>query len=327
MLSLKKTAVAVFALGSSTLFAGTMGPVCTPGNVTLPCERQAWDFGVQALYLQASDTAAWDYNGLREVDSGSPANAFTDFRYIDIDQKWNWGFQLEGSYHFSTGNDLTVNWYHIQNNNDDFGAPGSIGNTQFTSLFPFSFPISTGPQVFSYKPKWDAVNVEFGQHVDFSEHKKIRFHAGLQFARLDNSFAGTTSIVRIRAPQHLTYLGTGNSKFNGVGPRIGADMAYHFGNGFSIFGKGASALLVGTSKYNEKQVIIGTFNTPTPPTMQTLTVSGSKRAIVPEFEGKLGAEYAMNMASGELMLSAGYMVVGYIHSNDLFLMRSLKFVV
>ncbi len=212
MLNLKKTAVAVLALGSSAVFAGTMGPVCTPGNVTVPCERNAWEVGGYALYAQPTTAAT----GLL-VDNGLIRN--------DADN-WNWGFILEAGYHYGTGNDVNVNW------------------TRLDRSTTAAFPVITGFE--RVKSNWDQVNVEFGQVVDFSATNSVRFHGGVQYSRLDMAHASLATDVAttVFAAGHQT-------QYNGFGPRAGVDMNYGFGNGFGIYAKGAGSLLVGTSSAND----------------------------------------------------------------------------
>lgn len=275
MLNLKKTAVAVLALGGSAVFAGTMGPVCTPGNVTVPCASTAWDVGGQALYLQTMNNESLD---VASVEPGS--------YNLDQDAQWHWGFQLEGSYHFNTGNDVTLSWYHVDTNwkNVDLDVTGVD-------------PLFHGD--LNYKNRWDAVNGELGQFVDFSANKKMRFHGGFQFASIKRNAQGFVHPAQ-------TYTGfSGETEYNGFGPRTGLDMNYVFGNGFGVYAKAATALLVGTSK--------NSLNTYNDAGTQVLGLSNSRTAIVPELEAKLGAAYSYAMAQGDLTLDAGYMWFNYFH--------------
>lgn len=283
MLNLKKTAVAVLALGSSAVFAGTMGPVCAPGNVTVPCEATAWDFGVQALYLQSTMNSDV---GRDESFTSSSSNG-TEVRHHDNDD-WGWGFQLEGSYHFGTGNDATLNWYHFDDSGE--GHHHHDGDT-----------VSTGDRFDdnAFRPHWDAVNLEFGQHVDFSQTTKIRFHAGAQYARMKTS----GWIGYVNNSNHAV-VWEQNSSFNGFGPRVGSDLSYEVGNGFGFYGKAAATVLAGTNKY-------GVHNS-------TLAINGgrSKTTVVPALEAKLGAKYTYAMSSGDLTLDVGYMWVDYINARS-----------
>lgn len=271
MLKLKTTAVAVLALGSSAVFAGTMGPVCAPGNVTIPCERTAWDFGAQALYLEPTYSGDLGYvNAIATTGVGT--------RFETVDPKWGWGFKLEGSYHFNTGNDLNLNWYHY---NKSTTRAWTVGGTELGN--------------YVVEPKWDAVNLELGQHVDFSDMKNIRIHGGVQYVRIN------TRVLH----NHTIGEQNDNMTFNGFGPRFGGDMTYDIGNGFSVYGNGAGALLVGTAK----QAITGNAASPT-----ANNFSFSRTNMVPELEGKLGAKYNFSMAQGDLGLDVGYMWVNYFNA-------------
>lgn len=315
MLNLNKTAFAVLALSSSAVFAGTMGPVCTPGNVTVPCERTAWDFGAQALYLQTTLGAAHAYDFYTTDISGNR-------HYRNADQDWNWGFKLEGSYHFHTGNDINVNWYHYDASNDrrhrDYNLVG-IGATDITD--PLLLLSARNHLRTHTQPKWDAVNVELGQHVDFSEWSVMRFHGGFQFARVQNNhrarlhpflplFGAVDPAFTANGLLTPVNLSRADRRFNGFGPRIGTDFSYNLGNGFGIYANGATAILVGKSKFNSG---IGTnpilANVLTP--FVGFPGRASRTIVVPEIEAKLGAQYTYAMAQGDLTLDAGYMWVNY----------------
>ncbi|MGL5742618.1 MAG: Lpg1974 family pore-forming outer membrane protein [Legionella sp.] len=300
MLNLKKTAVAVLALGSSAVFAGTMGPVCTPGNVTVPCPSSAWDVGGQALVLQVMT----DNNLSLNVSTGTDGTTrFVDVS-TDLKAQWDWGFQIEGSYHFNTGNDITLTWYHLDTgwNNHEF-VRDDLGLLADEDV-RFGY---------GHKNRWDAVNGELGQFVDFSANKKIRFHGGFQFASIKRSIHAFAALENIDNDNDFLGRLEGNTQYNGFGPRTGIDMNYVFGNGFGIYAKAATALLVGSAKhgfdFDGRRVIDGVVVSGL-----DVNVGGTRTAIVPELEAKLGANYTYAMAQGDLTLDAGYMWFNYFNA-------------
>ncbi|QDP72115.1 hypothetical protein FOG18_05810 [Legionella israelensis] len=302
MFSLKTTALVALAIGSSATIAGTVGSVCTSGDVTVPCELSGWDVGVYALYLEPSyngNPRFFNYRGSNIGDRNINSIGGPQRVHNKLNTNFDWGFKLEGSYHFNTGNDINVNWYHWN-------------DTSSENLHYFSE--TDGSEVFftplQRKHKWDTVNLEFGQHVDFGGFKNIRFHGGFQYARLEHN-QNAPHVINIpaafvindngdieRAPAK-TLVGTNriDLTFRGVGPRVGADMSYDWRNGFAIYANGAAALLVGDAKVNDYSDVEPN--------------RASHTAIVPELEVKVGLKYTYAMAQGNLALDGGYMVANY----------------
>ena len=305
MLNLKKTAVAVLAFGSSVAFAGSMGPVCSSVNVTVPCEATAWDFGAKALYLKPSVNDR----------VGSPKMAFPigTNAAADIAPNYNWGFQIEGSYHFNTGNDVNINWYHLSKSTSRTYGLQPEAAFNYGVLAPtYTSTVEGGESTID--PKWDAVNFEFGQHVDFGDHKAIRFHGGAQYARLANSITkssgaliGYPGVTLSSSTTSYTHASTYNPTYNGFGPRLGMDMAYDWDNGLGIYANGATAILAGTRSFNA---------TYSDSLHNSVGTSGSQTVIVPAIDAKLGATYTYAMAQGALTLDAGWMWVNYFNVHQ-----------
>lgn len=286
---LKKTTLAVIGLAASGFAtAGTMGPVCTPGNVTVPCEARQWDLGAQALYLESIYGANKAYE-----------NSIFDDRLHDVLDDWDWGYRIEGSYHFNTGNDISMDWTHFSN--FTFGPTGLLGvaTNGVTPVFT-TFDLI-------HRVKFDQVNLTGGQHVDVGLVKKMHFYGGLQYVNLQ---VNTTNAYPVGIPalgiaaEHLS----DNSDVKALGPTIGIDYSYDlFMSGLSITANGSGSVLYGTSRYFNKYV--------GDPLEVTLTsIYGTKKAIIPSLEAKLGLNYAYALPQGVLNIEGGYQVINYFNA-------------
>ncbi|WP_133130645.1 Lpg1974 family pore-forming outer membrane protein [Legionella yabuuchiae] len=298
MFSFKKTLLTTLILSNCVSYAGTMGPVCQPGDVTVPCERTAWDIGIQALYLRTtySDNLSW--SGSNTTNIGNVETS----RSVENAPDWTWGFKLEGSYHFNTGNDINLNWYHL----DKKTATHTLSD--LTQREEDEVIINERDvQTVSFSPRWDAVNLEFGQHVDLGVFKNVRLHGGVQYGHIKTEL--TTFERNSNGERTTTQL---EQTYDGFGPRIGSDLFYNLNSHFAVYAKGATALLIGKADFSSSSANIQPAPEPDlDPTESFTFSSGSKTALVPELEAKLGLQYNVALTQGELTLDLGYMWVNY----------------
>jgi len=297
----RKTMVTILALSSSAVMAGTIGPVCKTDEITLPCEKTNWEFGAKALYFQA-------FSG-NIAGSRTFSTSLVDSVSVGEGTRWGWGYAIEGAYHFNTGNDVNLNWYHLNYSSSinrlnsgafrigDIGLVGNIGLTDANGTITFDNISSTT------NPIWDAVNLEFGQLSNYGKNRTFRLHGGLTFAHINAE--STLNIIGTVVPSGGTprsYLNAASASlsYNGLGPRVGGDLAYAWGNGLRIYLDGAAGLLAGASKFSNFQKDNG------------LTNNGTNTYVVPELEGKIGGTYSFFFARGDMNLNAGWMWINYI---------------
>jgi len=285
---LKKTTLAVIGLAASGFAsAGSMGPVCAPGNVTVPCDAQRWNLGVQALYLNTAHDAARAYRVI-------PVQNFTE-----RNDNWDWGYKIEGAYFYGTGNDITMNWTHFSSN--ELNQSGFVGAT----------PIPPNPKVYSIidRTRFDQVNLVMGQHTDFSMQQKMRFYGGLQYAHIQNYatnyYPGPYALPTVASVER-----NDNTNYKGTGPVVGVDYSYFITEGLSLTANGAGSILYGNGRYNIAFVAL-----PANGVIPGTGIYATKKSIVPSLEGKLGLNYSYGMAQGGVLnIEGGYQAMNYFNA-------------
>ena len=308
MVNLKKAALAVVALGvagvaSAAMYAPPPAAGCTGSSVSVPCDKRGWSFAGDALYVQTNNVG-------QVTHTVSTTGSTVTNSYQNLDPNWTWGFEFAAAYYFGTGNDLNLNWTHfVKQSSQTTEGAGILGAYTSNELDGGTDGVANRANTITtdIDNTFDAVNLEFGQMVNFGDHVGTRFHAGLQYAQIKSTLdqsAGLTENNTIYNDNNMA------SKFDGVGPRLGMDSSYSFGNGLSLFGNVAGSLLVGDLKLTQTQTSTSGNGTGDV-VSQINTTTSANNSIVPEAEAKLGVRYTKPLAQGDLSAEVGYQVANY----------------
>ncbi len=294
---MKKIALfTLITLNINTVQAGTMGevkPLCNPDNVTVSCPCNAWEIGINALYLQPNTNS----------DLLNPILALSDGRFRTIKSSWDWGFLLEGGYHFNTGNDLNINWLHFNGNHS--------GSVTLFDTNPDTPAISQTTNL-RFDTHLDVVNLELAQMSHFGKSTNLRFYGGGQYVNAKIKRAEYAFEVTDFEPTNTLFQkSVTHTKFQGAGPRIGVDMSHDLKYGFAVFAQSATSILLGERKAKLSGANISG------PNVNPFSARAKGTHIIPELEGKLGVSYQWYARSGQFSLMAGWM---WQHYFDMFLL-------
>ncbi len=316
MNNIKRLSIALIALGlSAPAFAD-----CT-FDVTVPNQQGGFTFGADGLYLRpSSSSTGFDVVDTTSVVTPSPNLTVinTDSNIRRLDPKYHWGFDIVAGYRFPcTGNDIMATWTHLNDTRD----------SETTVTAPFSVPgfnLTSYASDSSTQFRYDAVDLNFGQKVNFGSDFLFRMFAGARIAELKqdlnttiNSSGITTGVITPTSVTNTTTIDQ-SSKFQGVGPEIGIEGRYCIGAGFGADASLLTSILIG--KLDNDLDIQDTQTTVFPGATPSTIVANTHRTNdftthgVPTVDINVGLDYTYNFnncSRSSLVIQAGYKVVHY----------------
>jgi hypothetical protein len=348
-------ALATAGLTASLGAFAAMPTDAAPFQLVVPNLKSGIDITLEGLYLQPTNSDL-DYATVANTTaSGLVVTNNTNVQTVDPD--YNFGFRVGLGYTFEdSGNDVQLAWTHFNHTDSDSVTPdyGSVLSTRYGVGAPLFYAHNLsqngGTEVndvhasSDVKTKLDSVDLDVGQYVDVGTRLRLRMFAGLRFAEVTSDMANTysandvDSTVGTKPPETTTTIDTVlvenyNSKFTGIGPRVGVDSVYHIGNCFGIVAHAAVALLVGevesdsNGSFNSVRTTTGgapevTVNLTDLEGDGSVTVIGTldsndSSRVVPVLDAKLGLNYSHAFENESILtIEGGYQATQYIDAVD-----------
>ncbi len=280
-----------------------------PDSNTAGNNASGFGISLTGLYLQPG-ASNLDY--AVNTHPAPPASAPT-WNQEWIEPKYNGAFDLNLNYTMQDQVDqISLDWLHLSNS--ESASINTDGVTE-SAAPPWAFGpgAQVGGQYATGTAKFDVDNgnLLFSHLINLSNHFQIKPFAGLSTAQLKEDLTSTYTGIAPDADDHpYTITSYEDSKFLGVGPRLGLDGTYLISQNFGLTAEMGGSLLTGSMKSTTNFDAYGSGNLTT---AHTALADDSRVQVVPEVDSKLGLSYQMAFKSGaDFSVQAGYMISAYI---------------
>jgi len=237
-----------------------------------------------------------------------------------VNPHYTGAFDLGLQYNFMNGYDqIKFDWLYFDSKNQ--ASASSLPNTSVGPPYYYGpaqqFILNTGANS-TVKFNINDGHFVFGHLINLTDHIQLEPFIGLDVAYLKeditNNYFGTDPVYGPYT--HAVY---GNSKFIGLGPRLGLDVNYFITKNFAIAAEIAGDLLAGSINYSTDFTSWTAYNgdsihNSTP--ANTSMANQNQYRIIPEADVKLAALYKISFerSNSELTLQAGYLYTVYFNA-------------
>ena len=299
------------------------------GNPVNESVQHHYEITLMGTYLQANVTNL-DYATII-----STSDNFTDVlaSIQTFIPNYHFDVYVGLEYFLTPVNSVIFGWTHYNHSdsNSTMAGPGELIVTESNTAFPSRVFIgvtaadadsrASSKASFNY----NAFDLSLIHISKIQKPFQVKFLAGLRLAQITDNIHDhyETDFINVFMPSitfdQFEFLGDDflNSRFSGIGPRIGADMQYSLTQKLDIFARFNIALLIGKTHEETNSIYTVIDKGPTTPFNNTFnleTVTDNTISVVPNLDTKLGLAYSYPLKNQtKLTFEAGYAITEYFN--------------